>query len=61
MTVLVDTGARDSSYINEDLATYLNKLSHKSYPTQRRVCSGLTDTSCVYITRCYNLEFVYTK
>ena len=59
MKALVDTGARDASYINENLATYLDELGHKSLPTQRRVCSGLSNTSCIDSTRCYSLDFIY--
>ena len=57
----MDTGARDSTYINLTLSTYLDGIGLQHYNTSARVCSGLSNNKCESISKCKDIDLIYVN
>ena len=58
---LIDTGAIQSSYISLTLAHKLHKLGLIHKHTNKRICSGINNTSCTTATDSYDLELTFVN
>ena len=58
LKALIDTGAQNSSFISNNLASNLDELGIKGSPANQRVCGGLSN-ACVVCAMQYTFDITY--